>query len=78
VSDSRFELMEELVTLNLVEVKVICLFSIQLNAIIKLFTKVLASAFLELSQPQLNILNSLVNDVLQCTLSAHQVVDRAH
>ena len=76
--NSGLQLMEELIIFNLVKVKVIGLFGIQLDAIIQLFAKVFASALFKLSEPELNLFISFINPFLEGGLTSKDVVNGTH
>lgn len=69
--DTRLQLIEEFGVVNLLEIIVVRLFCVFLNAVVQVLTKVFGSCFFELTEPQFNVFNSLVNDVLQSLLRAN-------
>ena len=78
LSDSWLQLSEEFAHLNLIVIIVVTLLSVILDGIIELLTKVLGSTFLKLSQPALDQLDSLIDDILEGALLSDNIVDGSH
>ena len=78
VSYSRLELNKEFVLSDFAEVILIGFLGIVFDTIIELFTEVLWSAFLQFTQPHLNVLHSFIYDVLECAFWSNHAVDGTH
>lgn len=65
LTNSWLQLNEELAILNLVIIVVVTLLGIVFDSIIELFTKVLRSTLLKLSEPPLDLFDSLINNILK-------------
>ena len=78
MSYSRLELDKEFVFSDFAEVVLIGFLGIVLDTIVELFTEVLWSAFLQLTQPHFNVLHSFINNVLERALWSYHAVNGTH
>lgn len=78
MSDSRFDLCEAFVVLDLAVVVFIRLLRVIFDAIIQLLTKVLWSTFLKFTKPSFNVFHSFINNILKGHLRPNQIVDGTH
>jgi len=74
MSHSWLQLMKELIALNLVKVILISLSCEYLYAIIKLPTEIFGSAFLQPSQPQLDLFASIIDEILERNIRNNKLI----